>query len=132
MRIIGNPSAIIGEDNPQAQPIIIEENGLGEELFRDSNVSQIEVDAGNQKWVSIDDGGVFYLSSNGERTLKQFTKQNSPLPSNNVTDIKVDNKTGKVYFVTLDGIVVYQGDVLNVTENFGEVLVYPDPEVYSK
>ena len=132
LRIIGNPSAIIGEDNPQAQPIIIEENGLGEELFRDSNVSQIEVDAGNQKWVSIDDGGVFYLSSNGERTLKQFTKQNSPLPSNNVTDIKVDNKTGKVYFVTLDGIVVYQGDVLNVTENFGDVLVYPNPVVYSK
>lgn len=132
LRIISNPDAILTDNNPQAEAIIIEENGVGEELFRDSNIFQIEVDSGNQKWVSVDDGGVFYLSSTGERTLKQFTKQNSPLPSNNVTDIKVDNKTGKVYFVTLDGVVVYQGDVLEVTEDFGDVLVYPNPVVYSK
>ncbi|MBV2165886.1 MAG: T9SS type A sorting domain-containing protein [Kaistella sp.] len=132
LRIISNPSSFISEDNPQAEPIIIEENGLGEELFRDSSILQIEVDAGNQKWISIDDGGVFYLSSTGEQTLKHFTKENSPLPSNSVTDIKVDNKTGKVYFVTLDGVMVYQGDVLNVTGDFGDVLVYPNPVVYSK
>lgn len=132
LRIISNPSSVISEDNPQTQPVIIEENGLGEELFRDSNVLQIEVDAGNQKWISIDDGGVFYLSSTGEKTIKHFTKENSPLPSNSVTDIKVDNKSGKVYFVTLDGVMVYQGDVLDVTSNFGDVLVYPNPVVYSK
>lgn len=132
LRIISNPSSFISEENPQAEPIIIEENGLGEELFRDSSILQIEVDAGNQKWISIDDGGVFYLSSTGEQTLMHFTKENSPLPSNSVTDIKVDNKTGKVYFVTLDGVMVYQGDVLNVTSDFGDVLVYPNPVVYSK
>lgn len=132
LRIISNPSSFISEENPQTEPVIIEENGLGEELFRDSSILQIEVDAGNQKWISIDDGGVFYLSSTGEQTLMHFTKENSPLPSNSVTDIKVDNKTGKVYFVTLDGVMVYQGDVLNVTEDFGDVLVYPNPVVYSK
>ena len=132
LRIISNPSSILSEENPQADPIIIEENGLGEELFRDSNILQIEVDAGNQKWISVDDGGVFYLSSTGEQTLNHFTKENSPLPSNSVTDIKVDNKTGKVYFVTLDGVMVYQGDVLNVTSDFGDVLVYPNPVVYAK
>lgn len=132
LRIMENPSAVISEENPQAEPIIIEENGLGEELFRDSSILQIEVDGGNQKWISIDDGGVFYLSSTGEKTLNHFTKENSPLPSNSVTDIKVDNKTGKVYFVTIDGVMVYQGDVLNVTEDFGEVLVYPNPVVNSK
>lgn len=132
LRILQNPSAAIDEDNPQAEPIIIEENGTGEELFRDSQILQIEVDQGNQKWVSVDDGGVFYLSSNGEKTLNQFTRANSPLPTNSVTDIKVDSKTGKVYFVTLDGVVVYQGDVLEVTENFGDVLVYPNPVVYAQ
>ncbi|KEY20238.1 type IX secretion system anionic LPS delivery protein PorZ [Kaistella antarctica] len=132
LRILQNPSAAIDEDNPQAEPIIIEENGTGEELFRDSHILQIEVDQGNQKWISVDDGGVFYLSSNGEKTLQQFTRANSPLPTNNVTDIKVDSKTGKVYFVTIDGVVVYQGDVLDVTENFGEVLVYPNPVIYAQ
>ncbi len=132
LRIVSNPTAIFDDKNLQAEAIIIEENGTGEELFRDSSILQIEVDSGNQKWVSIDEGGVFYLSSNGEQTLKQFTRANSPLPTNNVTDIKVDRKTGKVYFVTLDGIVAYQGDVLEVTDNFGDVLVYPNPVVYAQ
>lgn len=132
LRILSNPQAAIGEDNPQTDAIIIEEGGVGEELFRDGQILQIEVDAGNQKWISVDDGGVFYLSSTGEQTFNQFTKSNSPLPTNSVTDIKVDNLTGKVYFVTTEGVVVYQGDVLTVTENFGDVLVYPNPVVYSQ
>ena len=131
LRILHNAVTSITEPNTQVDPIIIEENGIGEELFRDSSILQIEVDSGNQKWVSIDNGGVFYLSSNGEKTINHFTKENSPLPTNSVTDVKVDEKTGKVYFVTLDGIVVYQGDVENVSSNFGDVLVYPNPVVYA-
>lgn len=49
LRILQNPSAAIDEDNPRTEPIIIEENGVGEELFRDSPILQIEVDGGNQK-----------------------------------------------------------------------------------
>ena len=100
-------------------------------MFRDSQILQVEVDAGDHKWVSVDGGGVYYLSSDGQRTIKHFTKENSPLPTNSVTDIKVDRKTGKVYFVSYDGIVTYQGDVADVTSNFGNVLVYPNPVVYS-
>ena len=37
-----------------------------------------------------------------------------------------------MYFVTIEGVVVYQGDVLDVTENFGEVLVYPNPVIYAQ
>lgn len=117
--------------NPRFEPIIIEQNGVGEELFRDTRILQIEVDSGDQKWVSVNGGGIFYLSSNGQKTLQHFTKENSPLPNNDVLDIKVDSKTGKVYFVTMDGIVTYQGDVANVTENFGNVLVYPNPIIYA-
>lgn len=130
LRILPNAIAEI-KNNPQLEPIIIEQGGIAEELFKDSQILQIEVDAGNQKWVSIDGGGVYYLSSTGEQTIKHFTKENSPLPTNSVTDIKVDKKTGKVYFVTYDGIVTYQGDVGDVTSNFGNVLVYPNPVVYS-
>lgn len=131
LRILSNPKSAISEDNPQTEPVIIEENGLGEELFRDNSVLQIAVDTGNQKWVSVDGGGVFYLNSTGEQTFQHFTKANSPLPTNSVTDIKIDEISGKVYFVTLDGVVVYQGDVVDVNENFGDVLVYPNPVVYA-
>lgn len=132
LRILSNPKSAILEDNPQADEIIIEQNGLAEELFRNANILQIATDTGNQKWVSVDGGGVFYMSSNGDRTIYQFTKANSPLPNDSVTDIQIDNKTGKVYFATLDGIMVYQGDVAEVTSAFGNVLVYPNPVVYAQ
>ncbi len=131
LRILRNASQAIKEGNVRLEPIIIEQKGIGEELFRDSAVLQIEADSGNQKWVSVEQGGVFYLNASGENQIHHFTKENSPLPTNSVTDIKVDEKTGKVYFVTFDGIVVYQGDVANVNKNFGDVLVYPNPVVYA-
>lgn len=131
LRILSNPKSAITESSPQASPIIIEQNGVAEELFRDNTILQIEVDGGNHKWVSVDGGGIYYLSESGEQVIKHFTKENSPLPNNSITDIKVDNKTGKVYFVSLDGIVTYQSDVADVTSGFGNVLVYPNPVVYS-
>jgi len=131
LRILSNPKSAITEASPQTEAIVIEQNGIAEELFRDNTILQIETDSGNHKWVSVDGGGVYYMSATGEQTIKHFTKENSPLPTNSVTDIKVDSKTGKVYFVTLDGVMVYQGDVADVTSGFGNVLVYPNPVVYS-
>lgn len=131
LRILPNAAAEIKNPDPKVEPIIIEQGGLGEELFRDGQILQVEVDAGNYKWVSVDGGGVYYLSADGQQTIKHFTKENSPLPTNTVTDIKVDRKTGKVYFVTYNGIVAYQGDVGDVNANFGQIVVYPNPVVYS-
>lgn len=131
LRILPNAANEV-KGNPQMEPIVIEQGNLAEELFRDSAILHIEVDGGNQKWVSVEDGGVYYLSASGEQTIMHFTKDNSPLPTNTITDIKVDKKTGKVYFVTFDGIVTYQGNVADVTSNFGNVLVYPNPVVYSQ
>ena len=132
LRILPDVTSALTDSSPQTEEIIITQNGVGEELFRDNTVLQIAVDSGNHKWVSVDGGGVYYLSEDGQQTIKQFTKENSPLPTNSVTDIKVDEKTGKVYFVTFDGIVVYQGDVSNVTSEFGNVSVYPNPVVQSQ
>lgn len=131
LKVLQNAASEIKTPSPKPEPIIIEQNGLGEELFRDASILQIAVDEGDHKWVSVDGGGVYYLSSDGQRTIQHFTKETSPLPTNSVTDIKIDKKTGKVYFVTYNGIVTYQGDVADVTSNFGNVLVYPNPVVYS-
>lgn len=133
LRVLQNASAKTSNgEKLTVNPIIITQNGIAEELFKDSKIISIESDSGNQKWVSIDGGGVFYLSSNGETTLEHFTKNNSPLPNDVVNDVKVDNKSGKVYFATSEGVVVYQGDVSNVTSNFGDVKVYPNPVITSQ
>lgn len=128
LRVLAD-AAVAVKNNPTAEPIIITQHGTGEELFRDAEILQIEVDTGNRKWVSTNGGGVFYITPNGQQTLLHFTKENSPLPDNAVTDVKVDSNTGKVYFVTANGIVVYNGDVASVSNNFKDVLVYPNPVV---
>ena len=132
LRVLPSASSIITTQNPKAEPIVITLDNIPEELFKDLKIISIDVDSGNQKWVSVEGGGVFYLSSNGENTIQHFTKLNSPLPNDTVTDVKVDQKTGKVYFSTYDGIVVYQGDVVNVSADFGEVKVYPNPVITSQ
>lgn len=132
LRVLQNADQAIQSANVHVDPIIIEQNGLGEELFRNLTVLAIAVDSGNGKWVSIQDGGVFYLSPDGQQTILHFTAENSPLPNNSITDIAIDDKTGKVYFASFDGIVAYQSDVANVTDNFGNVVVYPNPVIYSQ
>lgn len=129
LRILNNANA--ADANSKVTPIIITQSGIAEELFKDATINQIAVDSGNQKWVSVEKGGVFYLSSSGDKTYNHFNKGNSPIPNDSVTDIAIDHKTGKVYFVTADGVVVYQGDIANISSNFGNVLVYPNPVVYS-
>lgn len=131
LRILNNAATEI-TGNPHPHPIIITQNGIGEELFRDAEILHIEVDGSNKKWISVSGGGVYYLSADGQHTIHHFTKENSPLPNDNITDIKVDSKTGKVYFATNEGIVVYNGDITTVTSSFNKVLVYPNPVVLSQ
>ena len=132
LRILSNAKEAASGAGPDLKPVVITQGGIPEEIFRDNTILQIAVDGGNNKWVSVDGGGVYYLSPDGTRTLLHFTKENSPLPTNTVTDIGVDTKTGKVYFVTHDGVVSYQSDVADVTDNFGNVVVYPNPVVTSQ
>ena len=51
-----------------AQPIIILEDGVPQELLFLQSITDIEVDGSNNKWISTATSGVFYLSSNGQET----------------------------------------------------------------
>ncbi|MDY3520465.1 T9SS type A sorting domain-containing protein [Riemerella anatipestifer] len=132
LRILPSALSDLYGTKVKVSPIVITQNGIAEELFKDAEILSIAVDSGNNKWVSVNGGGVFFLSADGQKVYNHFTKANSPLPSDEVTDIKINDKTGQVYFATSNGIVVYKGDVANVTSKFGEVVVYPNPVVYSQ
>ena len=109
------------------QPIIILEDGVPQELLFLQSITDIEVDGSNNKWVSTATSGVFYLSSNGQETLLRFTTDNSPLPSDNVLDIAIDDSNGKVYFATRDGLVAYDGKSTAPRDDLESVYAYPNP-----
>ncbi len=113
--------------NTDAQAIIILDGDVAQELLFQQSITDIEVDGSNNKWISTATSGVFYLSSNGQETLLRFTKDNSPLPSNNVQDITIDDLSGTVYFATTNGLVAYNGTSTAPRENLEEVYAFPNP-----
>lgn len=111
----------------EAQPIIILEDGVPQELLFEQSITDIEVDGSNNKWISTATSGVFYLSSNGQETLRRFTEDNSPLPTNNVQDIAIDSESGRVYFATEKGLVAFEGTSTAPRDNLENVYAYPNP-----
>ncbi|MBL4887362.1 MAG: T9SS type A sorting domain-containing protein, partial [Flavobacteriaceae bacterium] len=113
--------------NPKAQPIIILEEGIPQELLFQQALTDIKVDGANKKWVATATSGVFYLSPDGQETIHHFTKKNSPLPSNNVQDIAIDPDSGLVYFATLNGLVAFKGSATAPRDNLSAVRAFPNP-----
>lgn len=97
-------------------------------LLDDNQVISIAVDGGNRKWLGTNSDGVYLVSSDGMDEIEHFTTANSPLLSNRVEDIEVDDRTGEVFFATDQGLVSYRG---TATRTEGEpkdvVRVFPNP-----
>ncbi|MEN8137176.1 MAG: T9SS type A sorting domain-containing protein [Bacteroidota bacterium] len=110
-----------------ANPIIIEEDGVGKKLLGSQEINKIVVDGANNKWFATKSGGVYYTSSDGQKTIHHFTTENSPLFSDNVLDMDIDPETGRVYFVTLKGLVSFKGNATEGGNEFGKVYAYPNP-----
>jgi len=127
LRIISSVDQFISQETITTQDIIIEEDGLAQELFYQQLIMDIAVDGSNRKWVSLADAGVYLVSSNGQETIYKFTKDNSPLPSNNINDIEIDGVTGEVFFATDKGLVSFKGTSTKPQEDLNNVYVYPNP-----
>ena len=127
LRVLYNTSNFFDTSVVTTQQIVILEDGIPRELLEQQYISDIEVDGANNKWVATIGSGVFYFSPNGQQTIHHFTKENSPLPSNNINDISINYSNGKVYFATDNGLVSYNTGSTSSSENFSNTYVYPNP-----
>ncbi|WP_298116372.1 two-component regulator propeller domain-containing protein [Flavobacterium sp.] len=127
LRIISSVDQFLSQDAITTRDIIIEEDGLAQELFFQQFIVDIAIDGANRKWVSLADAGVYLVSPNGQETIYQFTKDNSPLPSNNINDIEIDGVTGEVFFATDKGLVSFKGTSTKPQDDLSNVYVYPNP-----
>ena len=69
---------------------------------------------------------MFYIANNGLTEYHHFTQENSPLLSNTVKDIAIDDD-GNVFFATDNGIISFRGKATTGKENNSEVVVFPNP-----
>ncbi len=115
----------------QAQWLINEDTSqVSRFLLRDVNVSAMAVSPSNEKWIGSENQGLWLLNEEGSKILKRFTTENSPLFSNAIISIAVDENTGEVFIATDKGLISYQGISRVSTSAMSELKVYPNPFTY--
>ncbi|NVO01793.1 MAG: T9SS type A sorting domain-containing protein [Bacteroidetes bacterium] len=122
-----NPENVFSTTNFDAQQIIVELDSTAQLLMGAETVTCIAVDGSNKKWIGTESGGVFQVSADGVTEIHHFFTENSPLLSNSITSIAVDDISGEVFFGTQKGIVSYKGNATEGNEDFTDVYAYPNP-----
>lgn len=96
-------------------------------LLNGERMNCIAVDGGNRKWIGTQNSGVFLVSEDGTEVLENFTTENSPLFSDCIQSIAIHPQTGEVFIGTDKGIISYQGDATEGSEDYSSVHAYPNP-----
>ncbi len=133
--VFSGVGGIFEAETYQANPILLQlEGGTGEEqaqpLLGIQQINTIAIDGADNKWFGTSAGAIG-TNPSGREELFNFTKDNSPLPSNEILKIRVDNTTGKVYFATINGIVAFDNNVAPFGDTLGETYAYPNPSTSS-
>ncbi len=128
--VFSNATGIFNGIN-NAEPIIILDEGIAKKLLGDQTVNTISIDGADNKWFGTDTGGVLATNPSGSTTLYHFNKDNSPLPSNRILKIQVDNSSGKVYIATDKGIVAFNSKVSPFGDALKSAYAYPNPSTKS-
>lgn len=102
-------------------------SGLSDVMLGAETVNCITVDGANCKWFGTEKGGAFLFSPDGTRQIYHFNTSNSPLFSNNVKTIGINDQTGEVFFGTDKGIISLRAKATLPDEDFNNVYVFPNP-----
>lgn len=90
-------------------------------------ITCIKVDHGNRKWIGTQNNGVYVLSRDNQEIVHQFNTTNSPLLSDHIYSIDINEKTGEVFIGTDKGLVSYQGEATEGKSDYSDVYAYPNP-----
>lgn len=124
-----NPLQIFDSD-PRAFRVKVPRNdgtGLADYMLGTEIITSVSVDGANRKWLGTFSSGAYLLSADGTTKLLNYTEENSPLLSNTVVSIDVDDKTGEVWFGTAMGVISVRGDATAGGTEFSNVYTFPNP-----
>lgn len=106
-----------------------DDSGLADYLLDGETIYAIEIDYGNRKWLGTANSGLYLVSEDGTETLAHFTKENSPLSSNSISDLELNPKTGELYIATPEGVYTYKTDSSEPVKEASKetIYAYPNP-----
>ncbi len=110
-----------------AQRIKIDFEGNVEYVLGNTSITDIIVDGANRKWFATENSGLILLSADGLEVLEQHTVDNSPLISNAIIDLELDQTTGELFILTDKGLISYRTDASYEDPEYSNVIVFPNP-----
>jgi len=122
-----DPGAVFSGYNFDAQQILITEGDYGQYLLSEERVKCITIDGANRKWVGTEKSGVFLLSEDGTEEILHFTKNNSPLFSDNIVDIAINPENGEIFIGTENGLISYRSNATEGVTTQNSTKVFPNP-----
>ena len=125
--VVYNPENVFTNTNWDSQQIKIEQDGNVQLLLENDAITAIAVDGINRKWIGTESSGIYCFSSDGQQQIFHFTAENSPLYSNAIIDLVVDETTGDVFVGTEFGIQSYRTSIIKGYEDFTKVHAFPNP-----
>ncbi len=84
-------------------------------------------DAANRKWIATENSGLFLVSETGDEIIRNYTTDNSPLPSNVICSVECDPYSNMVYVGTPYGLYTFLSDAAPAQEDYSEICAYPNP-----
>jgi ligand-binding sensor domain-containing protein len=124
--IFYSPYDILTSNDYDCVRPLVNFDGYVQYLLETETVTAIAVDGDNRKWIGTERSGVFLLSQDGTEQIEHFTEDNSPLFSNQVIDIVI-NDDGEVFIGTASGIMGYKGTASAPSDSYSDVYAYPNP-----
>ena len=100
---------------------------LADYLLEGVYVSTIAVDSDNRKWIGTKGAGVFLVSPSGDEVIANYTADNSPLLSDNITKIVINDENGEVFIGTDKGLISYMNLATGGELDYSNVYAYPNP-----
>jgi hypothetical protein len=124
-----SPQSVFSGNNFDSQRILVQQDGYVQYLLENERVTSIQVDGANRKWIGTEGAGVFLMSPDGTQEILHFNRTNSPLFSNNITAIGIDQLSGEVFIGTDKGIISYRGTATYGEPEFdgNKVYAFPNP-----
>lgn len=98
-------------------------------LLAGIDITSIVMDSAGRKWFGTKGNGVYLISADNNQQIQHFTTTNSPLLSDNIESIAIENKKGEVFFGTDQGLCSYISDAIEPAEEMTDdhVYAYPNP-----
>lgn len=101
--------------------------GIAAYVLDKVNITSIEVDGANRKWIGST-SGLYVLSPTGEEELMHFTVDNSPIFDNYITAMSYNGESGEMIIGTGKGILSYKTQTLEgERRNDPYAFAFPNP-----